>query len=99
MESSFVVRESFEVGEAAGAGTAEVLGSLGRACDQRGAGSLADRLSEIARWLDQDLADIEREIALVGRSSGSPAEKSARHLLDGGGKRLRPICVALASRG
>jgi octaprenyl-diphosphate synthase len=98
MESSVVVREAFEGNEADGAGTRDVLGSLGRACDQRGAGSLTDRLSEITGWLDQDLADIEREIAHIGQRSTSPAEKSARHLLDRGGKRLRPICVALASR-
>jgi octaprenyl-diphosphate synthase len=98
MESPVVVREAVKMSEVDGTATRDVLGSLGRACDQRGAGTLTDRLNEITRWLEQDLADVEREIAHIGRSGDTPAEKSARHLLDRGGKRLRPICVALASR-
>lgn len=98
MESPIVVREAMKVNEVDAAGTREVLASLGRACDQRGAGSLTDRLAEINRWLEQDLADVEREIAHVGHNGQTSAEKSVRHLLDRGGKRLRPICVALASR-
>jgi octaprenyl-diphosphate synthase len=96
MESPVVVREAFKVNETEG--TRDVLNSLGRACDQRGAAGLTERLADIARWLEQDLADVEREIAHIGRAGDSAAEKSARHLLDRGGKRLRPICVALASR-
>jgi octaprenyl-diphosphate synthase len=84
--------------DAPGAGTREVFGSLARACDGRGPASMTDRLAEISRWLEQDLADVEREIAHVAAGGPSLAEKSARHLLDRGGKRLRPICVALASR-
>lgn len=98
MESPIAVREAFKLNDPDGAGTTDVLESLGTACSRRGAGSLTDRLAEINRWLEQDLADVEREIAHIGRSGGSTAEKSARHLLDRGGKRLRPICVALASR-
>jgi octaprenyl-diphosphate synthase len=98
MESPVVVREAVKMSEVDGTATRDVLGSLGRACDQRGAGTLTDRLNEITRWLEQDLADVEREIAHIGRSGDTPAEKSARHLLDRGGKRLRPICVTLASR-
>jgi octaprenyl-diphosphate synthase len=59
---------------------------------------MTDRLADISRWLEQDLADVERAIATVGKNGATSAEKSARHLLDRGGKRLRPICVALASR-
>lgn len=98
MESSVVYRESPKTNEVESTGTRDVLGSLARACDQRGVGTLTDRLAEITRWLEQDLADVERELAHIGRAGDTPAEKSARHLLDRGGKRLRPICVALASR-
>ena len=79
-------------------GTREVFGSLSRACEARGAHSMTDRLTDISRWLEQDLADVERAISSIGKSGDTAAEKSARHLLDRGGKRLRPICVALAAR-
>ncbi len=95
MEISALHIETAKAHESA---TREVLASLGRACDDRGPAHVANRLAEISRWLEDDLADVEREIAGVGADGASFAEKSARHLLDRGGKRLRPICVALASR-
>ncbi|MEZ4300979.1 MAG: polyprenyl synthetase family protein [Polyangiaceae bacterium] len=98
MESSVAIREAHKSTDVDVAGTREVLGSLVSACDQRGVGSLTDRLTDITRWLEQDLADVERELAHVAKGGDTLAEKSARHLLDRGGKRLRPICVALASR-
>lgn len=98
MESSLAAREFMKPTDVDAAVARDVLGSLARACDQRGVPSVTDRLAEITRWLEQDLADVEREIVHVGRGGDTPAEKSARHLLDRGGKRLRPICVALAAR-
>jgi octaprenyl-diphosphate synthase len=98
MESPALYREPITAHEVDDTGTGEVFGSLARACDARGAASLTDRLTEISRWLEQDLADVERELAHIGKTGDTLAEKSARHLLDHGGKRLRPICVALASR-
>ncbi|MBK8252559.1 MAG: polyprenyl synthetase family protein [Polyangiaceae bacterium] len=95
---SVVVREAKKSNEVDAQGTREVLGSLTRACDARGMNGLTDRLADINRWLEQDLTDVEREIAHVAKGGDTLAEKSARHLLDRGGKRLRPICVALASR-
>ncbi len=75
-----------------------MLGVLARTCEERGAPSLTDRLIEISSWLSQDLGDVERELSHLAKQGDSLAEKSARHLLDRGGKRLRPICVALAAR-
>lgn len=91
-------REASSHHEPSSTGTREVFSSLSRACESRGAGSMTDRLADISKWLEQDLADVEKAIAFVGKSGDTSAEKSARHLLDRGGKRLRPICVALASR-
>lgn len=99
MDSPALYREaSSSLHESDSPGTREVLSSLSRAASARGATSMTDRLADISRWLEQDLADVERAIAAVGKSGDTSAEKSARHLLDRGGKRLRPICVALASR-
>jgi len=98
MDSSVIYRERHVAHDAENAGTREVFSSLARACDERGAATLTDRLVEISRWLEDDLADVERELVHIAKTGETPAEKSARHLLDRGGKRLRPICVALASR-
>jgi len=98
MESSAFYREAPIVHEAHSAATTEVVSSLDRACAARGGASMTDRLVEISRWLEQDLADVDRELSHIAKAGETIAEKSARHLLDRGGKRLRPICVALASR-
>ena len=58
---------------------------------------LAGKLVELRAWLADDLAEVERALATAG-SGDSLAHKSVRHLLDQDGKRLRPICVALAAR-
>lgn len=76
---------------------ANVLDRLRDVCDSRGLGGLSSRLGALAalvhpdmRLVDADLADLPR-----GRTA---VERSATHLLDLGGKRLRPMCVALTSR-
>lgn len=60
-------------------------------------GNLASRLGELAALVAPDAARIEDAIPSLGVDS-SAVERSAQHLLDLGGKRLRPMCVALASR-
>ncbi|XXY48450.1 polyprenyl synthetase family protein [Sorangium sp. So ce269] len=75
----------------------DVVSSLGGMCAGRGLDTLAARLAELRRLLDGDLEDVERELAKVGLDGDTPAHQSARHLLGLSGKRLRPICVALAS--
>src|SRR5262245_42307819 len=71
-----------------------ILGQLGAICDGRGLAALAERLADLAELSRGDLAACEASLALVERS-GSLVGKSASHLLDLGGKRLRPLCVAL----
>ncbi len=74
-----------------------VLGTLAEVVALRVPGSMEARLAEIRALVDSDLAAIERDIDAV-EQGGTPMHDSAGHLLALGGKRLRPICVALASR-
>ncbi|MCG8461515.1 MAG: polyprenyl synthetase family protein [Holophagales bacterium] len=66
-------------------------------CAEQGLDSLASRLADMLAFSSTDLGTFERELGtlprrpqLVGRAAG--------HLLDLGGKRLRPLCLSLASR-
>jgi octaprenyl-diphosphate synthase len=75
----------------------DVFRNLEGACAGRGLDALAGRLVELRAFLADDLAEVER--ALRGAGAGDTlAHASARHLLGQEGKRLRPICVALAAR-
>src|SRR5260221_299892 len=65
-----------------------LFATLGPWCAERGLPALAEHLGALEHWLGADLADVQSELA--GRS--------ARHILARGGKRLRPVCVALAAR-
>ena len=98
MQSTALLQELHTQCDGGSIATEEVFSTLARACNQRGADSLTAKLNEINDWLEQDLSDIEQELSHIAKVGDSLAEKSARHLLDRGGKRLRPICVALASR-
>jgi octaprenyl-diphosphate synthase len=75
----------------------DVFDNLEGVCAGRGLDSLAGRLVELRAWLEGDLAEVERALRSAG-TGDEPAHKAARHLLDQEGKRLRPICVALAAR-
>ncbi|MFO0761113.1 MAG: polyprenyl synthetase family protein [Byssovorax sp.] len=76
---------------------ADVFASLEGICQGRGLDPLAGRLVDLRLFLEDDLAEVERAIASASHGD-SLAQRSARHLLDQEGKRLRPICVALAAR-
>src|SRR4051812_36286883 len=75
----------------------DVFTSLEGVCAGRGLDSLAGRLMELRAWLEDDLEEVERALTAAGAGE-TVAQKSAHHLLGQGGKRLRPICVALAAR-
>jgi octaprenyl-diphosphate synthase len=75
----------------------DVFAHLEGVCAGRGLDTLAGKLVELRTWLADDLAEVERAIAQAGIGD-SPAQKAVRHLLQQDGKRLRPICVALAAR-
>ncbi|AKT40200.1 polyprenyl synthetase family protein [Chondromyces crocatus] len=75
----------------------DVVATLGDVCAARGLDALTARLAALQTLLAGDLAEVEAALAVVAKNGGTPAHESARHLLELGGKRLRPICVALAS--
>lgn len=57
----------------------------------------AERLAEIHALLGEDMAVVDRELARMTREGVSPATDSATHLLEAGGKRVRPLTVLLAA--
>jgi octaprenyl-diphosphate synthase len=60
--------------------------------------SLAERLAEIQAWLADDLQTLESALAEVADGTGDLSQRAAAHLLARPGKRIRPLCVVLASR-
>jgi octaprenyl-diphosphate synthase len=65
-----------------------------------GLGKLGQTLTarEILNLVKKDLERVEREISLESVASVDAVTTISRYLQDGGGKRLRPILVLLASR-
>lgn len=62
-------------------------------------GVVSASLEAIRAFLGDDLASIEATLAdVLGGRADTPLHKSALHLLSLSGKRLRPLCVALAAR-
>lgn len=55
------------------------------------------RLEHLHSWMSEDLASIEADLESVARGPLA-IHRCGRELLDLSGKRLRPLCVALASR-
>jgi octaprenyl-diphosphate synthase len=55
------------------------------------------RLAQVQSLLVEDMTAIDGELARLTRKGASPATDSAVHLLEGGGKRVRPLTVLLAS--
>ncbi|MEM1247142.1 MAG: polyprenyl synthetase family protein [Acidobacteriota bacterium] len=76
----------------------EVMGRLRDLCEERGLGELARNLEDLGRWIADDLVNVERELQEIEPHPTSLVEKAGTHLLGVGGKRLRPLCVVLASR-
>lgn len=78
-------------------GGSAVLGRLEASSRGSGAATVADKLASLREFLADDLRQVEE--ALAGfEGKATPLHRSARHLLERGGKRLRPTCVALAAR-
>ncbi len=72
-------------------------GRLATVAGRRGLAELAGRLTELDRWIAAELRDFERELASVPRGVRA-VQRAGHHLLDLGGKHLRPMCVALAAK-
>ncbi|MBP8808069.1 MAG: polyprenyl synthetase family protein [Kofleriaceae bacterium] len=66
-------------------------------CEARGPADLAARLADLDRWIGGELRDFDAELAVVPRGV-TAVQAAAHHLLDLGGKHLRPMCVALAAK-
>ena len=55
------------------------------------------RLAQVQALLGDDLSVVDRELARMTREGVSPATDSATHLLEAGGKRVRPLTVLLSA--
>ena len=74
-----------------------LLGSLEEIARTRDAGDVEKKIAALRVFLEDDLAGIEEGLASL-EGEATPMHESAVHLVSSGGKRLRPLCVALASR-
>lgn len=75
----------------------DVMRRLADVSAGQGLSSLADTLALLGAFVASDLEGLERELDTVPRREHVVGQ-SGRHLLSLGGKRIRPLCVALASR-
>ena len=57
----------------------------------------AERIAHVHALLGDDLAVVEAELARATRDGVTPATDSATHLLEAGGKRVRPLTALLAA--
>lgn len=78
-------------------GRVDLLGRLEGICAGRGLANLAHRLAELMNFVGSDMAAFEAEFARLPRRPDLVVGRGATHLLELGGKRLRPMCVALGS--
>jgi octaprenyl-diphosphate synthase len=74
-----------------------VLEPLADTVRSHGLQPMAARLDALKDWLANDLADLEDELGKAG-AVDDLAGRAARWLLARPGKRVRPLCVLLASR-
>jgi octaprenyl-diphosphate synthase len=54
-------------------------------------------MAQVHALLSEDMAAVDRELARLAREGVSPATDSAAHLLEAGGKRVRPLTVLLSA--
>lgn len=75
-----------------------VLHALASVADEHGLPNLSVRLQGLWAWLSGDLAALEGTLGEIGAGQRDLGWRSARYLLQRPGKRIRPVCVALAAR-
>src|ERR1700723_3686594 len=62
------------------------------------AGNLASRrLADVQAALSQEMTWVDQEPRRIAAIGATPATDSARHLLDAGGKRVRPLALLLSA--
>ncbi|MCB1055697.1 MAG: polyprenyl synthetase family protein [Acidobacteria bacterium] len=79
------------------AGSPELLTRLSDLSSEHGNDPLAESLLSLAAFVHTDLETVELSLEQIERP-GTVVGLSGRHLLALAGKRLRPLCVALAAR-
>ncbi len=77
--------------------SAEVMPRLQAVAAQHNALSLAEKLQNLREFINDDMQQVEHDLRAI-EMKDTPLHHSAKLLLGLGGKRLRPMCVALASR-
>lgn len=77
--------------------SAQLIQQLGYVCRDRGLPDLAVRLGALQTWIHDELRAFEAELDTLPKGQRA-VQQAARHLLDLGGKHLRPMCVALAAK-
>ena len=76
--------------------TSAVLSLRDTGTAERAGERVARRLAEVQSLLGADMAWVETELAKHTREGRAPATDSATHLLEAGGKRVRPLAVLLS---
>jgi octaprenyl-diphosphate synthase len=72
--------------------------ALGDTARLKAPGERAERrLAELQALFSEDLAWVERGLASAAETGPRPATDAARHLLERGGKRIRPLALLLSS--
>jgi octaprenyl-diphosphate synthase len=73
--------------------------ALKQGAKARDAGDLVQkRLSDVQTFLASDLARVESALLEVAGMGPAPATDAAKHLIDRGGKRVRPIALLLSAQ-
>jgi octaprenyl-diphosphate synthase len=77
--------------------SADVLPRLHAVAAQHNASELADKLLSLRAFIHDDMDQVEHDLRSI-ELKDTPMHHSAKLLIGLGGKRLRPMCVALAAR-
>jgi len=67
------------------------------ATPERAGARAAERIEQVHAMLGEDMTAVDQELARLTRQGVPPATDSAAHLLEAGGKRVRPLTVLLSA--
>jgi octaprenyl-diphosphate synthase len=67
------------------------------ATPERTGARAAERIAEVHAFLAEDMAVVDAELSRLARDGARPATDAAAHLLEAGGKRVRPLTVLLSA--